>query len=110
MTTPPPPCEIDVLDPRFYDDPWDAYAWLREHSPVHWDTNNEMWVLSRHADVSAISRNQERYSAADGGAAARGGADVDHLDGRSGAHPPASAHQPRLHPGQGAGAHRPHPG
>ena len=27
-TAPPPPCEIDALDPRFYDDPWEAYRWL----------------------------------------------------------------------------------
>ncbi len=65
-SAPPPPCEIDVLDPRFYDDPWEAYRWLREHSPVHWDAKNELWVISRHADVSLISRNQERYSAAEG--------------------------------------------
>jgi cholest-4-en-3-one 26-monooxygenase len=63
---PSPPCEIDVLDPRFYDDPWDAYRWLRHHSPVHWDARNELWVISRHADVCAISRDQELYSAADG--------------------------------------------
>ena len=64
--TPPPPCPIDVLDPRFYDDPWDAYRWLRRHSPIHWDERNELWVISRHADVSHISRNQELYSAAAG--------------------------------------------
>ncbi len=64
--TPPPPCEIDALDPRFYDDPWDAYRWLRQHSPIHWDAKNELWVISRHEDVSHISRHQELYSAADG--------------------------------------------
>ena len=61
-----PPCPIDVLDPRFYDDPWDAYRWLRQHSPIHWDERNELWVLSRHADVSHVSRNQDLYSAAQG--------------------------------------------
>jgi cytochrome P450 family 142 subfamily A polypeptide 1 len=66
VDAPPPPCEIDVLDPRFYDDPWEAYRWLRHHSPIHWDAKNELWVISRHADVCHISRNQERYSAADG--------------------------------------------
>jgi cytochrome P450 family 142 subfamily A polypeptide 1 len=65
-TAPPPPCEIDSLDPRFYDDPWEAYRWLRHHSPIHWDAKNELWVISRHEDVSHISRNQELYSAADG--------------------------------------------
>ena len=65
-SAPPPPCEIDALDPRFYDDPWEAYRWLRQHSPIHWDAKNELWVISRHADVSHISRNQELYSAAEG--------------------------------------------
>ena len=63
---PSPPCPIDVLDPRFYDDPWDAYRWLREHSPIHWDERNQLWVISRHADVSHVSRDQELYSAAEG--------------------------------------------
>ena len=61
-----PPFEIDVLDPRFYDDPWDAYRWLRHNAPLWWDARNELWVVSRHADVSQISRNQELYSAAQG--------------------------------------------
>jgi cholest-4-en-3-one 26-monooxygenase len=65
-TAPPPPCEIDTLDPRFYDDPWDAYRWLRRYSPIHWDATNRLWVLSKHEDVSHVSRNQELYSAADG--------------------------------------------
>ena len=65
-STPAPPCEIDVLDPAFYDDPWEAYRWLRRHAPIHWDAKNELWVISRHEDVSHISRHPERYSAAQG--------------------------------------------
>jgi cholest-4-en-3-one 26-monooxygenase len=61
-----PPVEIDVLDPRFYDDPWDAYRWLRQNAPLWWDATNELWVVSRHEDVSHISRHQELYSAAQG--------------------------------------------
>jgi cholest-4-en-3-one 26-monooxygenase len=66
--TPPatPPMPIDVLDPRFYDDPWDAYRWLRATAPLWWDAANELWVVSRHEDVSHISRHQELYSAAQG--------------------------------------------
>jgi cholest-4-en-3-one 26-monooxygenase len=64
--TPPPPCEIDTLDPRFYDDPWEAYRWLRDHSPVHRDERNDLWVVSRYDDVVHVSRHPERYSAADG--------------------------------------------
>jgi cytochrome P450 family 142 subfamily A polypeptide 1 len=58
--------EIDILDPRLYDDPWDTYRWLRDESPLHWDDGNELWVVSRHEDVSHISRHPERYCAADG--------------------------------------------
>jgi cholest-4-en-3-one 26-monooxygenase len=61
-----PPMPIDVLDPRFYDDPWDAYRWLRATAPLWWDAANELWVVSRHEDVSHISRHQELYSAAQG--------------------------------------------
>lgn len=58
--------QIDILDPRFYDDPWEGYRWLRNNDPVHWDEKNRMWVVSRHEDVSHVSRHQERYSAAQG--------------------------------------------
>jgi cholest-4-en-3-one 26-monooxygenase len=58
--------QIDILDPRFYDDPWDGYRWLRQNDPVHWDEANGLWVVSKHEDVSHVSRHQERYSAAQG--------------------------------------------
>jgi cytochrome P450 family 142 subfamily A polypeptide 1 len=64
--SPTPPFEIDVLDPRFYDDPWEGYRWLRDNAPLWWDARNELWVVSRHEDLSHISRNQELYSAAQG--------------------------------------------
>ncbi|MGH9212374.1 MAG: cytochrome P450 [Acidimicrobiales bacterium] len=61
-----PPFPIDPMDPRFYDDPWDAYRWLRQNAPIWWDERNEMWIVTKHADVSHISRHQELYSAAQG--------------------------------------------
>lgn len=53
--------KIDILDGRLYDDPWETYRWLRDNDPCYWDEKNELWVISRHADVSAISRNAELY-------------------------------------------------
>ncbi|HEY8526640.1 MAG TPA: cytochrome P450 [Acidimicrobiales bacterium] len=61
-----PPFEIDVLDPRFYDDPWERYRWLRHNAPIWWDERNQLWVISRHEDLCHVSRNQELYSAAQG--------------------------------------------
>jgi len=63
MTTAP---DFDVLDPHFYDDPWDTYRWLRANDPVHWDEKNQLWVLSRHEDVVHVSRHTELYSSAQG--------------------------------------------
>ncbi len=57
---------IDILDPRLYDDPWDTYRWLRNERPIYFDATNDLYVVSRHEDVSHISRHQERYSAAQG--------------------------------------------
>ena len=61
-----PPFDIDILDPRLYDDPWEAYRWLRHNAPIWWDERNRLYVISRHEDVSHISRHQELYSAAQG--------------------------------------------
>ena len=61
-----PPFDIDILDPRLYDDPWEAYRWLRNNAPIWWDGRNQLYVVSRHEDVSHISRHQELYSAAQG--------------------------------------------
>ncbi|HVM65840.1 MAG TPA: hypothetical protein VMU14_13325, partial [Acidimicrobiales bacterium] len=52
---------FDVTSGRFYDDPWEAYRWLRDNDPVHWDEANQLWVISRHEDVSLVSRAPERY-------------------------------------------------
>jgi cytochrome P450 family 142 subfamily A polypeptide 1 len=66
-TSDAPPRPIDALDPAFYDDPWDAYRWLRNHGgPLFWDEANELWVAARHEDVSHISRHPELFSAAQG--------------------------------------------
>jgi cytochrome P450 family 142 subfamily A polypeptide 1 len=53
------PRPLDILDGEFYvDDPHARYAWLREHSPVHWDDVNELWVITRYDDIVAIEKNK----------------------------------------------------
>lgn len=59
--------EIDVLDPALYEgDPYPAYAWLREHDPVHWDEKNQLWVVTRFADVMKVSLNNEIFCSGQG--------------------------------------------
>ncbi len=53
--------EIDFCSSDVYDDPWEIYRWLRGEDPFHRDSINDLWVVSRHADVSHISRNPDVY-------------------------------------------------
>src|SRR5215469_16891448 len=57
----------NVLDPFLYSaDPAPAYKWLRDEAPVHWDSVNAIWVISRHRDVMLVERDTIRYSSARG--------------------------------------------
>ena len=47
----------------FFRDPFAYYALLRESDPVSWDDEHEMWVITRYADVSAVIRRPEIFSA-----------------------------------------------
>lgn len=57
---------INLLDPQFYVDPWDAYRWLRDNDPVHWDPVHRIWGVSRYADIIEIEKNWQLYSSLDG--------------------------------------------
>ena len=53
--------EIDILDPRLYDDPWDTYRWLRDESRCT-GTRATSCGSCRHEDVSHQPQ-PERYCA-----------------------------------------------
>jgi len=51
-----------LLDPGFYaGDPAPHYARLRSEAPVAWHHDPGFWVVSRHADVAAVSRDTDTY-------------------------------------------------
>tara|TARA_B110000503_G_scaffold38738_2_gene63669 strand:- start:50255 stop:51451 length:1197 start_codon:yes stop_codon:yes gene_type:complete len=63
--------QIDVYDPDNYTTgiPHEQFAWLRANSPVHWHEHPAgygYWVLSKHADVMAVSRDFKTFSAEKG--------------------------------------------
>lgn len=62
MTTASADPQVNVLDPQFYVDPWDSYRWLRDNAPVYWDPVQQIWALSRFADVMAAEKDNGRYS------------------------------------------------
>lgn len=46
-----------LTDPAVLLDPYPALAWLRENDPVHYAADAHAWVVTRHADVSALFRD-----------------------------------------------------
>ena len=63
--------QIDVYNPDIYTNgiPHSQFAWLREHAPVYWHEHPAgygYWLLTRHADVLAVSRDFKTFSAEEG--------------------------------------------
>lgn len=47
--------------------PWEQYAWLREHDPVHWHEEADgpgFWAITRYEDIRAVSRKPKLFSSA----------------------------------------------
>lgn len=54
---------IDLLDGRWYaSQPYDDWAWMREHAPAYWDPVNEVWAITRYDDVLAIEKDPATFS------------------------------------------------
>lgn len=62
MSAPIQTAPLNVLDPDFYVDPWEAYRWLRDEAPVYWDPVQRLWAVSRYDDVVAVEKDSARYS------------------------------------------------
>ncbi len=56
---------IDLLDGDWYaTEPHADWAWMREHAPVFHDEANDVWALTRYAEVMEVSRDPARFSSA----------------------------------------------
>ena len=61
--TPP----IDLLDADFYvNGAREAYAWMRQHSPVYFDAENDLWGIATYGGVRAAEGNPAVFSNAGG--------------------------------------------
>ena len=50
--------EIRLLDGHFYvDRPLENFEWMRENAPVYWDESGEIWGVSLHEDIMAVSKS-----------------------------------------------------
>jgi len=54
--------QFDPYDYDFHEDPYPTYQRLRDEDPVHHAVADDLWVVSRHADVHAVLRNDEAFS------------------------------------------------
>jgi cholest-4-en-3-one 26-monooxygenase len=54
---------FDLAAGRWYAvQPFDDWAWMREHAPAYWDATNEIWALTRYADVLAAEKDAATFS------------------------------------------------
>jgi cholest-4-en-3-one 26-monooxygenase len=55
--------EFDLLDGHWYaQQPYDDWAWMREHAPAYWDAKNKVWALTRYHDVLAVEKDPATFS------------------------------------------------
>lgn len=61
-TTSIPAIDFDIYDHALQDAPYPTYARLRAEAPLFHQREHDYWVLSRHADVLAATRDDDTYS------------------------------------------------
>ena len=54
----------DMFTPEVIADPYAYYGRLRDEDPVHWNDAYALWVLTRHDDVTWMTRHNELFSSA----------------------------------------------
>jgi cholest-4-en-3-one 26-monooxygenase len=62
---------VDVDVEYLASESWDAEMpertrWLRENDPVRWSERDELWLVSKYADVSLVSKDQELFTSGQG--------------------------------------------
>ncbi len=56
------PLAFDPYDYEFHEDPYPVYARLRAEAPIFHADADDLWVVSRHADVQAVFRDDQTFS------------------------------------------------
>ncbi len=54
----------DMFTPDVLTDPYTYYGRLRDEDPVHWNDTYALWVITRHDDVTWMTRHNELFSSA----------------------------------------------
>jgi cytochrome P450 len=64
----------DPFSAAMHRDPFPTYRWLRDHAPAYYNPDRDLWAISRHDDVIAVTNDWTTFSNAEG-------ADTDDLGG-----------------------------
>jgi cytochrome P450 len=54
----------DMFTPDVIADPYSYYGRLRDEDPIHWNDTYALWVITRHDDVTWLTRHNELFSSA----------------------------------------------
>jgi len=58
---------IRLTDGAFYgDDPHESLKWMRENAPVYWDEVGQVWGITLHEDVFALSKDNQTWRSSGG--------------------------------------------
>jgi cytochrome P450 len=57
---------FDPFAAEVIDDPYPHYAHLRDHAPLCWIEEDNLWMVTRYDDVAAVLHDPATYSSADG--------------------------------------------
>src|ERR1700682_3547441 len=72
---------IDPFDPSLRADPYETYALLRQHDPVH-RSARQAWVVTRHEDVASLLADERVSHWSLPAAAGSAGSTFDRIVGR----------------------------
>jgi cytochrome P450 len=56
----------DPYAPEMREDPWETFKLLRDHAPVYYNPDRDLWVLSRYEDVKQAATDWKRFTSANG--------------------------------------------
>jgi len=54
----------NLFTPEVIADPYAYYGRLRQEDPIHWNEAYELWVVTRHDDLTWLTRHHELFSSA----------------------------------------------
>ncbi len=63
MPSHPTRSDINFLDGYWYQhEPHDAYTWMRQNAPVYYDSDSDVWGITRYHDILEVEKDPKTFS------------------------------------------------